>query len=208
VALRKLWLDDQVQMRMRSGTTQVLVIAAGYDTLAYRLAQREEYSNCVFWEIDHPATARVKEKGLAGRKRLRRLHNLPVHLERPQELCQALKNAAPDYDPRARTIVVVEGLLYYLREEHVRSLFKDLQTVVGPGSVVLFDFFEPSTTSRDPDLRSPIVKPLLRMIKEPFQFAIACEELGAFFAKTPWKITTTVRAPVGPERLAAVVLDE
>jgi O-methyltransferase involved in polyketide biosynthesis len=133
---------------------------------------------------------------------------LPVHLERPQELCQALKNAAPDYDPRVPPVVVVEGLLYYLREEHVRSLFKDSQMVVGPGSVVLFDFFEPSGTNGEPDLRSPIVKPLLRMLKEPFQFAIACEELSEFFAKTPRKIITTVRTPVGPERLAAVVLDE
>src|SRR5210317_2104986 len=44
------------------GAAQVLVLGAGYDTLGWRLAP--EFPGVNFFEIDHPATALLKAKGI------------------------------------------------------------------------------------------------------------------------------------------------
>ncbi len=43
---------------------QVLVLGAGYDTMGWRLAP--EFAGVDFFEIDHPATARLKAKGIGA----------------------------------------------------------------------------------------------------------------------------------------------
>jgi hypothetical protein len=57
-AHRKALCERQVREGIDDGATQVLVLGAGYDTLGWRLAS--EFSRVNFFEIDHPATARLK----------------------------------------------------------------------------------------------------------------------------------------------------
>ena len=74
--MRKLYMEQQVRQflerHMATSTynnalfLQVLVIGAGYDTLAYRLALEYQDSNVAFIELDHPATGQAK---LAALKR-------------------------------------------------------------------------------------------------------------------------------------------
>ena len=71
-AHRKAFCERQVREGIDDGATQILVLGAGYDTLGWRLAP--EFPGVNFFEIDHPATARLKARGiesLGRRKNLR-----------------------------------------------------------------------------------------------------------------------------------------
>src|SRR5436853_188733 len=50
VGLRKRWIEENVRNAINAGCSQVVVLGAGFDTLAYRLHQ--EYADVHWWEID------------------------------------------------------------------------------------------------------------------------------------------------------------
>src|SRR4051794_31802357 len=79
--LRKRWIEHAVRSALARGARRVVVIGAGYDTLALRLAR--EFPALRFTEVDHPATQAVKRAALAASP------NLPVgaaRLARPPPL--------------------------------------------------------------------------------------------------------------------------
>jgi Leucine carboxyl methyltransferase len=76
ILLRKCYIENQVR-RLLPSVKQVLVLGAGYDTLAHRLAR--EFPNLIFCEVDHPATSKVKLRAL---QRLLRTENLLAWLLR------------------------------------------------------------------------------------------------------------------------------
>ena len=58
--LRKRWIEDAVRGALARGCRQVVVLGAGFDTLAARLAP--QFPAVRFIEIDHPATQAVKRR--------------------------------------------------------------------------------------------------------------------------------------------------
>ena len=79
-AHRKAFFERQVRAGIEAGATQVLVLGAGYDTLGWRLSQ--EFHGVTFFEVDHPATAGLKAKGIAA---MGRRDNLVLVSEDPVE---------------------------------------------------------------------------------------------------------------------------
>ena len=71
-AYRKAFCERQVREGINAGADQVLVLGAGYDTIGWRLAQ--EFADVEFFEIDHPATADLKAKGIAAMGHRANLH--------------------------------------------------------------------------------------------------------------------------------------
>ncbi len=61
-AHRKAFCERQVRDGIGAGATQILVLGAGYDTMGWRLAP--EFFGVNFFEIDHPATACLKARGI------------------------------------------------------------------------------------------------------------------------------------------------
>ena len=59
---RKAFCEHQVRDGIGAGATQILVLGAGYHTMGWRLAP--EFSGVYFFKIDHPATARIKARGI------------------------------------------------------------------------------------------------------------------------------------------------
>ena len=59
-AHRKAFYELMLKVRIDTGAIQALVLSAGYDTLGWRLAP--EFPAVSFFEIDYPATARLKAK--------------------------------------------------------------------------------------------------------------------------------------------------
>src|SRR5258706_11942164 len=52
--LRKRWIEEAARAALADGIGQLVVVGAGFDTLAARLAP--EYPQAKFIELDHPAT--------------------------------------------------------------------------------------------------------------------------------------------------------
>ena len=175
--LRKRWIEEAVRAALGAGCAQVVVVGAGFDTLALRLAG--EFRRAAFIEIDHPATQ--------GRKRLAagaapgNIHFIAADLARlPLE--DALAGGA--YRPGAPSAFVIEGLLMYLTGAEVARVFAALAALQRGGGRVVFTVMEPAPDGRSAfHNATPLVTRLLARWSEPFESALARADAGAFLAR-------------------------
>ncbi len=193
-AHRKAFCERHVRDGIRAGATQILVLGAGYDTLGWRLAP--EFPSVMFFEIDHPATARLKAHGIDAMGRRDNLCLIAEDLG-TQRLVEVLKAGAA-WDPSALTVIVAEGLVMYLPPEAVRDLFCQCAAITGDGSRMAFSFIPTGTDGRpDAGRWTGMMLWLQKAAGEPWTWSIHPEELGSFLAETGWKFA--------PEQLGAIV---
>jgi methyltransferase (TIGR00027 family) len=184
-AHRKAFCERQVKDGIGAGATQVLVLGAGYDTLGWRLAP--EFSGVNFYEIDHPATARLKAKGIDVLGRQDNLFLIAEDLGR-QKLSAVLK-AHASWDRNAGTVIVAEGLLIYLSPEAVRDLFCQCAAIAGVGSRIAFSYIPTGADGRpDAGRWTGLMLWLQKVVEEPWTWSIRPEELGEFLKETGWSI--------------------
>jgi methyltransferase (TIGR00027 family) len=176
--LRKKYLEEVVRDRLAKGCKQVVVLGAGFDTLALRLQQ--EFPEALFIELDHPATQGAKREALAVRQvRPRGLRFLAIDLAR--DLLEQTLLDCGDFDPSAPTVFVAEGLLMYFPVEKVREIFRFVRAHAGSKSVFAFTFLEPRADGRIGFRRSGMgVDWWLTLRGEPFQWGINWNDLPGF----------------------------
>lgn len=141
VPLRALEIDAELCDAVAAGCRQVVLLGAGLDARAYRLAALE--TTTVF-EVDHPQTQDDK------RRRTSRLHPLaerlvhvPVDFER-DDLADRLRLAGHRAD--VPTAWVWEGVVMYLTDAALRASLRAISSLCAPGSVLVLHYHEPDTT--------------------------------------------------------------
>ncbi len=184
-AHRKAFCERQVRNGIEGGASQVLVLGAGYDTLGWRLAP--EFAGVNFFEIDHPATARLKAKGIEAMGRPTNLHLIAEDLSERQ-LVDVL-HADPTWESISPTVIVAEGLLMYLPPAAVVALFEQCATITGAGSRIVFTYVGTQSNGRpDAGPWTWLVLWLLKVGGEPWLWSIPAEELCAFLKEHYWTI--------------------
>ena len=137
IALRTAYLDSHVgHLIGERGVKQVVVLGAGFDTRAARLARE----GVRFYEVDHPATQVEK------RSRLNALTDYPgdaaafvdCDFESGQDFVAQLRAAG--FDTGAPSVVLWEGVVAYLTEEAVRATLRRVAEAFHPDSPVYFDY--------------------------------------------------------------------
>jgi methyltransferase (TIGR00027 family) len=139
VGLRKRFVDDEVRAAIELGAAQVLVVGAGFDTLCMRLAA--EFPRVRLFEIDHPATHASKRAGvqaLGGERQ----NLILVGADLGQTRLEDVLRATEQWDPRARTVAVAEGVLMYLERDAVERFFTAVRTCTGAESRVVFTYLK------------------------------------------------------------------
>lgn len=137
IALRTAWLDRQIE-RLCSAQAfdQVVILGAGFDTRAARLAR----GGVRFFEVDHPATQAEK------RAQLQQLPGYPVDAVR---LVACDFESGDDFVDQLRAggfaadrpaVVIWEGVTPYLTEDAVRATASRIATALAPASAVYFDY--------------------------------------------------------------------
>ena len=181
---RKVFFERQVRDALDAGARQVLVLGAGYDTLGWRLAP--EFPNVHFLEIDHPATARLKARGIAAMGQPDNLCLIAEDLGKWQLLDVLRSNAS--WSLHARTVILAEGLVMYLSPEAVYSLFCQCAALVGSGSRFAFSYFASGADGRpDAGRWTGLVLWLQKAVGEPWTWSIRSEELGTFLENAGWR---------------------
>jgi methyltransferase (TIGR00027 family) len=184
-AHRKAFCERQVRDGIGAGATQILVLGAGYDTMGWRLAP--EFSGVNFFEIDHPATARLKAKGIDAMGQRDNLCLIAEDLGK-RELVDVLKTNN-SWDQSARTVIVAEGLVMYLPPEAVLDLFCQCAVVSGVGSRIAFSYIPTGADGRpDAGRWTGLMLWLQKVVGEPWTWSIRPEELGLFLEETGWTI--------------------
>jgi methyltransferase (TIGR00027 family) len=135
IALRTAFLDDQVvRFTERHGVEQVVILGAGFDTRAARLARR----GVRFFEVDQ-ADSQAEKKA-----RIARLDGYPsdaatfveCDFER-EDFLERLTLAG--FSTERPALFLWEGVTYYLTESAVRSTLARIAGGSHPRSVVVFD---------------------------------------------------------------------
>jgi methyltransferase (TIGR00027 family) len=188
---RKAFCERLVRDGIDAGATQVLALGAGYDTLGWRLGP--EFAGVQFFEIDHPATASLKARGIEVMGPRANLHLIPEDLGK-RKLVDVLK-ADEAWDQTAQTVIIAEGLLMYLPPESVRDLLVQCAVVTGGGSRIAFTYIGTGADGRpDAGRWTGLVLWILKVSGEPWLWSIRSEELGRFLKETGW---TNALDPVG-----------
>lgn len=186
LAARTLYFDDAVIDGVANGASQVVIVGAGYDSRAWRLAS----PGVTFFEVDHPATQ--------ADKRSRAPSAAPVFVSadlRTDCLADLLPHSG--YDPSRQAVFVVEGLTMYLDEPTVTRLFGDLASIAPIGSRLAANFTVSGGGSVAPVSRAAakMIRTLWRTRGEPIVNWVRPRELPAHFGKTGWHMDELMAAP-------------
>jgi len=183
--LRKLYLEALTRQCLQQGMRQVVVLGAGFDTLALRL--HRDFRHVAFIEVDHPQTQHVKRQSLAIRGLPHaNLQLLPVDFVR-QTLAQSLL-ACPLYDAGQDALFIAEGVLMYLEPGDIDGLFAFVRAHSGRGSKFAFTFMSRWGKRIGFAKGSPLADFWLRTRGEPLRWGTNPEELPAFLAKRGFEL--------------------
>ncbi|OMC29003.1 methyltransferase [Mycobacterium sp. GA-1841] len=123
---------DEALLDAASAARQVVILAAGLDARAYRLPWPD---GSTLYELDQPAVIAAKADALAGdRPRCRRV---AIGVDLTTDWSETLQ--ANGFDAAQPTVWLIEGLLQYLDEDAVHTLFRRVNTLSVQGSVLLYD---------------------------------------------------------------------
>ncbi|MBM3845621.1 MAG: class I SAM-dependent methyltransferase [Verrucomicrobia bacterium] len=196
--LRKRWIEARVRTGLASGVRRVLVLGAGLDTLALRLAP--SFPDVAWVEVDHPATQTAKRRALlkAG---------IPVPPTVRFVAADLAKNSHWPGEVGTEpgpVMVVLEGLLMYFSRDEVESLLVDrLPALAGGPMTVVFSYmvqwpqgragFRPS---------SRLVDTWLALKREPFRWLQPPELLPQWIASLGYSIVAHACPPfdIAPEQ--------
>jgi methyltransferase (TIGR00027 family) len=182
-AYRKAFCEQQVTDGIDAGATQILVLGAGYDTMGWRLAP--EFSGVNFFEIDHPATARLKAKGIEAMGQRDNLYLIAEDIGK-RKLVDVLKNNK-SWDQEAQTVIIAEGLLMYLPPSAVHDLFRQCASITGTGSRIAFTYIGKRADGRpDAGRCTGFLLWTLKVNGEPWLWSIQPEQINQVLKANGW----------------------
>ncbi len=128
-AVRTHFFDEHFTSAAASGLRQVVILASGLDSRAYRL---DWPADTTVFEIDQPKVLEYKAATLADNdvKPAAMLHQVPADLR--HDWPQALRDNG--FDPAQPTAWLAEGLLMYLPADAQDRLFELVTELSAPGS--------------------------------------------------------------------------
>jgi len=141
IALRSRFAEDAAQEAIGRGVRQAVVLGAGLDTFAYRVAPTP---GLIVFEIDHPATQREKRRRLAAAGVAEPAHVVYVGCDfETQGLSEAL--AAAGFEAAQPSFFLWLGVTPYLTPEAVYATLAALAALAG-GAEIVFDYVVPPET--------------------------------------------------------------
>lgn len=136
-AARKKIIDEWVKQALNNNVEQVIILAAGFDTLMLRYCS--QFPNVQFVEIDHPATQAIKTQAFSKANPL--APNVTFVAADFQK--QTLKSVLAEHcHAELKTLIIAEGITMYLTENEVRTLFSDIHDFFKNQTQFVFTFME------------------------------------------------------------------
>jgi methyltransferase (TIGR00027 family) len=188
LSIRTRFLDDGLLASVRdSAIAQVVILAAGMDARAFRL---DWPKGTRLFEIDRDDVFRHKEPVLARLQAQAACDRRVVRQDLAQPWAEALIQSG--FDPSQPSAFLAEGLLYYLDEPSVASMFDTLRRIAATGSWLGLDVITPDV------LTTPFMRAYLNRLEQlgcPWKSGIA--DPDAFLAVHGWRSTNVL--PGEPE---------
>jgi methyltransferase (TIGR00027 family) len=182
ITCRKRYIDDKLDEALGS-VDSVVVLGAGLDTKAYRLARR---SDIPVFEVDLPVNIARKKAAV-----LRAIGAVPasVHLVPLDFECDNLIDALTGhgYRPDTRTFFIWEGVTQYLTEDAVRATLGALQAT-SAGSRLVFTYVRKDFIDGVNMYDAAILYTRFRQRQQVWRFGLYPDEVSAFVAEYGWQL--------------------
>lgn len=128
-AARTKYFDEYFGRAAEAGVRQIVVLAAGLDSRAYRLPWPD---GTTIFELDQPQVLEFKREVLAEHGAKPHAERREVAVDLREDWPQALRDSG--FDPGKPSAWIVEGLLIYLPATAQQQLFTGLDALAAPGS--------------------------------------------------------------------------
>jgi methyltransferase (TIGR00027 family) len=126
---RTRYFDDYFRQAADAGVRQVVILAAGLDSRAYRLAWPDDTT---IFELDRPQILDFKREVLAGQGALPNAERREVASDLREDWPQALQDNG--FDAGKPSAWIAEGLLLYLPGNAQERLFTGIDALASAGS--------------------------------------------------------------------------
>jgi len=159
-AVRTHFFDAYFTDAVAAGIRQVVILASGLDSRAYRL---DWPAGTVVYEIDQPKVLSYKSQTLAEHEVRPSTERREVPVDLRQDWPAAVRAAG--FDPAARTAWLAEGLLMYLPAAAQDRLFEQITELSAPGSRIAAE-----TAARHADERREEMRERFKRVADKLGF--------------------------------------
>ncbi|MFD8087103.1 class I SAM-dependent methyltransferase [Kitasatospora sp. NPDC059722] len=178
ISIRTRYLDDAIRdILAEGGIQQVVLIAAGMDTRAYRLDWPD---GTELYEVDHGPLITEKRRRLDALGAEPRTDRREVSADLTQDWLPTLEAAG--FDRTRPTLWIAEALTFFLTDEQAAGFLRLLASASAPGSRLAFDILGRAL------LRSPFSKPFLdTLAADGTPWIFGTDEPEEFLTANGWK---------------------
>jgi len=192
IVTRVRYMDDFLLACIDDGLEQFVSLGAGFDTRPYPMEALK--TGLKVFEVDHPATQKMKMKKLTKIYGVSPTHvrYVPVYFN-SQDLGEQLMKKG--FDPTLKTLFIWEGVIMYLKPESVDKTLAFMRNYSKPGSAVIFDYIPSSAVNGSKAPKEG--KQLKRDVKrkgEELVFAIEPQDVEAYLLKRGFDHIVNVNA--------------
>jgi len=175
VACRYRYIDDYLQECLKGGTTQLVILGAGFDSRAYR----EELVSVEvkIFEVDYPTTQASKIERVE--ELFGQLPENVVYVPIDFNVETLNKLLTGGFDPSLKTLFIWEGVTLYLDDAAVDATLAWVSANSLPGSIIIFDYQDMSTLTRP----HPVYSVLNRLTGEKRVFGIEKGRIASFLSQ-------------------------
>lgn len=183
LSLRTRFLDDGLMSAVRDGDIrQVVLLAAGMDTRAFRLSWP---AGVAVYELDRDDVFDVKEPVLAALEAKPTCDRRILRVDLAGDWVPRL--LAEGFDTARPAAFLTEGLLMYLRPDAAESVVRGISSIAADGSWIGLD------AVNNEMIDSPFTAPYMKKLAElgvPWHFAVSAPDI--FFGRHGWRAHVTM----------------
>lgn len=183
---RAAFAEQALETAVALGAGQYLILAAGYDSFAYR--QPEWARGLDMFEIDHAETAADKEMRMSALPidTPSNLHRIAADFNTSEWQSELL--ACPSFARERLSFCSLLGISYYLAKEAFARLLSDLALLLPKGSSIVFDYPDEHTFTLQAGDRARKQVMMTAQAGEPMKASYSYTELEIMLEGTNWLI--------------------
>jgi methyltransferase (TIGR00027 family) len=182
ITCRKRYIDDKLDEAL-GDIDAVVILGAGMDTRAYRLAHR---SDIPVFEVDLPVN--IERKKAAVQRAIggvpASVHLVPLDFERDDLIGALTENG---YRADSRTFFIWEGVTQYLTEDAARATLEALQPAPA-GSRLVFTYVRKDFIDGVNMYDAAILYKRFRQRQQVWRFGLDPDDVAKFVAGYGWRL--------------------
>jgi methyltransferase (TIGR00027 family) len=184
LTIRPRLVDDLAVASVKQGVTQIVLLGAGFDTLAWRC--QAELSGVTLFEVDHPATQIAKRTASERLGIPANLRFVAVDFE-TEDFVEKLRQAG--FDAQRPSFIIWVGVSYYLTAAAVAQTLTRIAAISQPGTKLVWDYLlQEILDGTSPNKEALDKARRAAQLGEPWLFGLATEQVSPFLVQFGFRL--------------------